>query len=193
MVDKVPFSKSPYKWDRSIKIFSEDPGDEDLGSYSSETREIRIEPTQSFESKVTSISHEISHSRLGHKNPKVTTLEDLKIKLRGVILSTEGGFKDIKRYEGWALSLYELLTEFEVRIYQKVKGYLRQYGDTFSDYLENRLREESSLGQRLIIGRVALQSITNLVKKGILNKKEAKVYRKVVYNTAKRFKIRGFS
>lgn len=197
-----PFSKSPYEGEDSLKIVSEHPygldDPERLGSYSKTKKALYINPAQSDEEKVESLSHEISHFRLGHKDTESITEEDLSIRLKGIkerVPKSLDFLESLTQEESKEdrIDLERLISEFEVRIYQKEKGYSQSTDESFKSYLVDILKETKDLESRSLSVGIALQAITNMERLGNLSRSRSKFYRKTAYSIGRDFGIRGFS
>ena len=190
-----PFSKSDKDWSRSIKVTSVkdsniDPEDSGLlGSYSSDDRRIFVDLEKSKDPSET-LAHEISHHELGHRGVNRLTDEDLHRKF-SKFQEYYSGFKPgIEISPGTKNFLQvqqDYLDEFEVRIYQSNKGYKYVWPDTnFRAYLQVELMTNPDFTTKINLIRTALQAITNMWKKGVIDSKKAKQYRRSVYSFGKK-------
>ena len=194
-----PFSKSPYKWDKSVKIEmgeldSERDNSTVLGSVRISDKTIFIQPEQSLESKAGTLSHEIAHSKLEHKRPIDSTPEMLQDRFRGLLSNRSEGLDSIydpeiavilRNYEG-------NLQEFEVRILQEEKRYYIDNSlDSFKNHLISELIDYNWKEGRSLILDTALQAITNMQRKGYITIKEAKRFRQQSMTVAKSFGTRS--
>ncbi len=190
--DIVPFSKSPYNWDKSIKIVSRDLSSEDfLGFYDFGNREVVLDFNLPDSGEVTdTLAHEISHQRLGHKSLRTLTDGELGNKFRGLMALTRiEDFGDLSLREEFQ-RFAEYLDEIEVRIYQAESGLFQAKDQKFRFYLEDQLLKFSEHKTKRALIYVALQAISNMQKKGVISKSKAKSLRRNVYGLVRRFRIK---
>jgi len=147
------------------------------------------------------ISHELAHWQLGHSAEQA----DKEARVRSDALEMFGtsDWDKIEKEFGegyvWGLETYEdLVTEFEVRLLQEVKGWnigdleLPEYLDTFLYYFKQELGGSSytrygaaTINRKRKVFEAANTAINNLLKKGILSKKQSKDYRRKIWTYAK--------
>ena len=134
----VPFSENPYDWDKAVKIVSKPSSkykDMDcLGYYSESDKEIFIDLDRQRETLASTISHEISHQKLGHKDSY--DMDRIERRLGSVwnISLGKGTLGSYGRFSRLQDLLSEL-EELEVRMFQEIHGYALEVEDTFYRYL----------------------------------------------------------
>ncbi len=188
----IPFSESSYDWDKSTKIVTKPSsrrrGIDCLGYYSDTDGEIFIDFERERDQLGSTISHEISHQKLGHLDDYGIDYIEERL---GKVLDFpygRGTFGDLGRFSSLENLSIEL-GELEVRIFQEIKGYVLEKDDTFQVYLEGLIRGVGAKWLKELYIQVAFQSIVNLVKKKILSKVQATKYRRQVRSIAKRFAV----
>ena len=148
------------------------------------------------------ISHELAHWQLGHSSDQAD--KEARVKEAAIDSFGTSDWDKIEKEFGegyvWGLETYEdLVTEFEVRLLQEVKGWnigdleIPEYLDTFMHYFQEELGGKSSHGRyeattirrKRQVFNAASDAIANLFKKGILSKSQAKNFRRKIWIYAK--------
>ena len=147
------------------------------------------------------LSHELAHWQLGHSGEQ----EVKEARVRGSSLGWFGtsDWDEIEKEWGegslWGIERFEdLVTEFEVRLFQEVKGWdigdpdLPETQDSFMNYFRVELGgregryEATTINRKRNVFEAASQAINNLLKKGILTKRQSKDYRRKIWSYTKR-------
>ena len=181
-------------WSRATSIyFTEDPPreqedpDDMVGFYDIRRRHLWIDPnteekTADWEvprTKAGTLSHEISHFKLGHESLNLYAGQDRESRERLFERLVEfsqkmGPLADYKLHK-----IRDYIQELEVRIFQETQGYLQDKDDRFIDYF----REEYIIGnaefhatgkksERLVPLEAARQAVQNMVRKGHITNKQ---------------------
>ena len=145
------------------------------------------------------LAHELAHWSLGHSIDKETQEE--RIKQQSIKTFGTSDWDEV--YEKYGSDPYEVLeafedevTEFEVYLYQEIKGWYQgdpDYNINFMSFFRQELQghpisrsQAKTIKDKKRVWIAANTAISNLLKKGHISKEKAKYYRQQIDRTAKR-------
>ena len=187
-----PYGETVHDWDPAVRLDLHIPrsrvhpsnfeGHSKAKGFVQDTEEgtsIWIDPDQSEESRLDSLSHELTHLKI-HKTVQETSDKDLDSLIKRWGLDEEDDSDLI-------VNTRERIRELQVRIYRDAKGLFREKGESFVEYLDRFLR--LSAASKPYIIRISFRAIQRLEQEGHITRSEGTIARKVVEKVIRKYKI----
>ena len=147
------------------------------------------------------LSHELAHWQLGHSGEQ--EVKEARVRSDALEMFGTSDWDKIEKEWGeghlWGIESYEdLVSEFEVHLFQEVKGWnigdrnIPETLDSFMNYFRSELSgrshtryEADTIKRKRNVMWAANTAISNLLKRGILTKKQSRDYRRKIWTYAK--------